>query len=75
MTTPVDVRGCIAAVRDWFGFLRELDENELRWARCRRGEEWEARQAINALVRADGRCLAAYVGVLWQYVVSEHQEE
>jgi len=49
LTTPVDVPGWIAAVRGRFGFLSELDEDELRWSRCSKGEEWEARQAIAAL--------------------------
>lgn len=49
LTTPVDVPAWITAVRERFGFLRGLDEQELRWSRCSRGEEWEVRQAIAAL--------------------------
>ncbi len=52
LTTPVDVPGWIASVRNRFGFLGELDEDERRWARCSRGEEWEVRQAIAALSTA-----------------------
>jgi len=49
LTMPVDVTGWIVAVRERFIFLRDLDEQELRWARCSKGEEWEVRQAIAAL--------------------------
>jgi hypothetical protein len=49
LTTPVDVPGWIVAVRGRFGFLRDLDEDEVRWACCSKGNDWEVRQAIVAL--------------------------
>ncbi len=49
LTTPVDVPAWIAAVRKRFGFLRELDAQEVGWAHCSKREEWEVRQAITAL--------------------------
>lgn len=49
LTTPVDMTGWIAKVRGRFGFLAELTEDELRWSRCSKGDEWEVRQAIVAL--------------------------
>jgi len=53
LTTPVDVAGWVAAVRRRFTFLQELDEQELRWAACSRGDEWEVRQSIAALAALD----------------------
>lgn len=53
LTTPVDMTGWIAKVRGRFGFLAELAEDELRWSRCSRGDEWEVRQAIVALGEVD----------------------
>ncbi|PKQ28984.1 MAG: hypothetical protein CVT60_07690 [Actinobacteria bacterium HGW-Actinobacteria-10] len=49
LTTPVDVPGWIAAVRGRFGFLLELDEDELRWLQCCKGAEWEVRRGIESL--------------------------
>ncbi|MBI5232147.1 MAG: nucleotidyl transferase AbiEii/AbiGii toxin family protein [Coriobacteriales bacterium] len=49
LTTPVDVPGWVNAVRDRFGFMRAMDAQEQRWARCSRADEWEVRQAIAAL--------------------------
>lgn len=49
LTTPVDVSGWIAVVRQRFAFLSVLTESEQRWARCSKGDEWEVRQAIAAV--------------------------
>jgi predicted nucleotidyltransferase component of viral defense system len=49
LATPVDVPGWIVAVRQRFTFLRDLTEEERRWACCSRGDEWEVRQSIAAL--------------------------
>lgn len=46
LTTPVDIAGWITVVCERFGFLRELDEDEQRWARCSRGDDWGIRQQI-----------------------------
>lgn len=46
LTTPVDVPRWIEVVRERFGFLRDLDESEMRFARCSKADEWEVRQAI-----------------------------
>jgi predicted nucleotidyltransferase component of viral defense system len=34
LTQPIDLRGWERRVRDRFGFLADLDAEELRWARC-----------------------------------------
>jgi predicted nucleotidyltransferase component of viral defense system len=47
LTAPVDVVGWTRAVRARFVFLRDLDEFELRVARCSRGDEREVRAAIS----------------------------
>jgi hypothetical protein len=49
LTAPVDVPVWVATVCDRFTFLRELNEQEQRWARCSKGDDWEVRQAILAL--------------------------
>lgn len=49
LTTPIDVPGWIDTVRKRFAFLRLLDEQEARWARCSKGDDWEVRQAVAAL--------------------------
>jgi len=54
LTTPVDVLTWIGAVQERFAFLRNLDEQESRWTRCSKGEEWEVRQAIAALGNVEG---------------------
>lgn len=54
LTMPVDVPGWIDAVRSRFGFLRDLTEDEIRWARCGKGDEWDVKQAIAGL-RNEGR--------------------
>jgi predicted nucleotidyltransferase component of viral defense system len=48
LTRPVDVTGWAATVRDRYAFLRGLDAEERRWARCDRGDEWAVRRAIAA---------------------------
>jgi len=53
LTTPVDMTAWIAKVRGRFGFLAELTDEELRWARCSKGDEWDVRQAIAALGEVD----------------------
>lgn len=53
LTTPLDMPGWIVAVRERFAFLAELTDEELRWARCSKGDEWEVRQAIAALGEVD----------------------
>lgn len=49
LTARVDVAQWIQAVRVRFVFLRDMDQEEQRWARCSRGDEWEVRRAIAAL--------------------------
>lgn len=49
LTAQVDVPQWIQAVRARFVFLRDMDREEQRWARCSRGDEWEVRRAIAAL--------------------------
>lgn len=49
LTTPVDVPGWMDAVRKRFVFLRELDDDERRVARCSRADEWDVRQQIARL--------------------------
>ncbi len=53
LTMPVDMTGWIAVVRERFAFLVELTDEELRWAHCSKGDEWEVRQAIVALGGAE----------------------
>lgn len=52
LTTPVDVSGWIETVRGRFEFLRDLDESELRFARCSLADEWEVRQLIEGFGQA-----------------------
>lgn len=52
LTTPVDVPRWIRAVRERFAFLRDLDANELRYARCSKADEWEVRQLIESFSKA-----------------------
>ena len=54
LTTPIDLSGWIDAVRRRFMFLSELTDDEERWARCSRGDEWEVRQQIAALGGREG---------------------
>ena len=49
LTTPVDIPGWIAKVRDRFAFLRDLDDTEQQIARCSRGESWLVRREIERL--------------------------
>jgi len=53
LTTPVDVYGWIEVIRDRFLFLRDLSEEEARWAQCVKADEWEVRQAIAQLGNRD----------------------
>jgi uncharacterized protein len=48
LTTPVDIPSWVGAVRRRFTFLQDLDDFELRAARCSRVDEWDVRQAIAA---------------------------
>jgi len=49
LTKPVDVSGWVRAVRSRFGFLADLDADEMRWATANLGDRWEAQQAVDAL--------------------------
>jgi uncharacterized protein len=49
LTTPVDIAGWIARVRQRFTFLRDVDEEEVRFARCSKADVWAVRQAISGL--------------------------
>lgn len=49
LTTPVDVPGWVEAVRRRFAFLCDLTDEEHRWARCSKSDDWEVRQAIEGL--------------------------
>ena len=49
LTTPIDIREWVEAVRRRFGFLVDLDDLEQRIAQCSRADEWDVRQAIAAL--------------------------
>jgi predicted nucleotidyltransferase component of viral defense system len=49
LTTPVDIPAWIERVRSRFGFLRDLDETQLRIARCSVGERWTVSQRIGEL--------------------------
>jgi predicted nucleotidyltransferase component of viral defense system len=51
LTTPVDIPGWIRVVCQRFGFLRDLDDVEVRLLRCSRADEWDVRQMIAALGR------------------------
>jgi predicted nucleotidyltransferase component of viral defense system len=49
LTTRVDIPLRIAAVRKRFLFLRDLDDDERRLARCSKADEWAVRRRIAAL--------------------------
>ena len=49
LTTPVDVPAWVEAVSRRFAFLRDLSDEERRWARYSRADEWEVQQAIVGL--------------------------
>jgi predicted nucleotidyltransferase component of viral defense system len=49
LTTPVHVPAWVGTVNCRYEFLRGLSEDEARWARCSRADEWEVRQCIAAL--------------------------
>lgn len=49
LTTPVDIPAGAGAIARRFAFLRDLSEDERRWARCSRADEWEVRRRIAAL--------------------------
>jgi hypothetical protein len=46
LTTPVDIPAWVALVRTRFAFMRDMDAFDARIARCSRGVEHEAREAI-----------------------------
>jgi len=49
LTKPVDLAGWVRVVRSRFGFLDEMDADELTWATVNPGDRWSAQQAIEAL--------------------------
>ncbi|MHB0979870.1 MAG: nucleotidyl transferase AbiEii/AbiGii toxin family protein [Thermoleophilia bacterium] len=49
LTNPVDIAGWITIVRERYEFLRGLDEEEQRIARCSRADDWCVRREISAL--------------------------
>jgi hypothetical protein len=49
LTTPVDMPAWATAVSERFRFLRDLDDDEQRFARCSRADERDVRSAIAAL--------------------------
>ncbi len=46
LTKPVDLAGWVRAVRSRFGFLDEMDADELIWATANPGDRWQALQAV-----------------------------
>ncbi|MBU2604218.1 MAG: nucleotidyl transferase AbiEii/AbiGii toxin family protein [Actinobacteria bacterium] len=42
LTTPVDIPGWIATVRERYKFLHDLDSDEQRLARCSKADDWGA---------------------------------
>jgi predicted nucleotidyltransferase component of viral defense system len=53
LTTPVEIAAWIERVRDRFGFLRALDEEQRLIARCSVGERWTVSQRIGRLASHD----------------------
>jgi hypothetical protein len=53
LTAAADLDSWIAAVRSRFAFLRESSEEEQRWARCSRADEYAVRQQVVALAICD----------------------
>ena len=49
LTKPVDVAGWVRAVRSRFGFLDEMQPDEVTWAAANPGARWEAQRAVEAL--------------------------
>jgi hypothetical protein len=51
LTRPVAVREWIETVRERYGFLRQMSDDEQRWAQCNVRHDWEVSQALAALGR------------------------
>lgn len=41
LTQPVDITAWLTTVHERFAFLRDLDEDELRWSACNPGHRYE----------------------------------
>jgi len=54
LTKPVAVSEWIETVRDRYGFLRTMTEDEQRWAQCNVRHDWEVSQALKALGESYG---------------------
>ncbi|HEY2043336.1 MAG TPA: nucleotidyl transferase AbiEii/AbiGii toxin family protein [Jatrophihabitans sp.] len=51
LTKPIAVSEWIETVRDRYGFLRDMTDDEQRWALCNARHDWEVSQAMKALGR------------------------
>jgi hypothetical protein len=54
LTKPVAVSEWIETVRDRYGFLRDMTDDEPRWAQCNARHDWEVSQALKALGESYG---------------------
>jgi predicted nucleotidyltransferase component of viral defense system len=51
LTKPVAIAEWISTVRNGYAFLRDMSDDEQRWAQCNARHDWEVTQALETLSR------------------------